>query len=205
MNLDKLKRAEANFLQHYPGGFNDPEMIAIGKKHNVGRMTELSQELLDENSFFNVGPVLDSLIKIVSRSSMVSMFEKPKFRDYINSLNTDTRRSLAAGFQQLLHGDQEQGFNQILEILVEGKIARWSLITICPLYYRPNAEVFVKPTTAKRVIEHLELKNLDYTPRPYWAFYAEFRAQILDMQQHVDPSLSPSNAAFTGFLMMSLG
>ena len=205
MNLDKLKRAEASFLQHYPGGFNDPEMIAIGKKHNVGRMTELSQELLDENSFSNVGSVLDSLIKIVGRSSMVSMFEKPKFRDYVNSLNTETRHTLAAGFQQFLHGDQEKGFNKVLEILVAGKLAKWSLMSICPLYYWPNDEVFVKPTTAKRVIEHLELDNLIYTPRPYWAFYTEFRAQILEMKQQVHPSLSPSNAAFTGFLMMSLG
>lgn len=205
MNIDKLKQAEANFLQHYPGGFNDPEMVAIGKKHNVNRLTELSHELLSKKSFSNVGPVLDSVIKIVSRSSMVSMFEKPKFRDYVNSLNTDTRQTLAAGFKLMLHGNQEKGFNQVLEVLSEGKLAKWSLISICPLYYHPDKEVFVKPTTAKRIIEHLELDNLVYKPRPSWEFYLEFRKQILEMKQLVDPSVAPGNAAFTGFLMMSLG
>tara|TARA_R110002072_G_scaffold1780_11_gene14895 strand:- start:32749 stop:33375 length:627 start_codon:yes stop_codon:yes gene_type:complete len=208
MNIDKLKQAEANFLQHYPGGFQDPEMVAIGKKHNVNRMTELSQEQLSKKSFANVGPVLESLTKIVGRSSMVSMFEKPKFRDYVNSLNTDTRHSLAAGFKSLLHGSsersREKGFNQVLDVLTEGKIGKWSLISICPLYVHPNREVFVKPTTAKRIIEHLELENLVYKPRPSWEFYSEFRRQVLEMKAQVDPSLAPSNAAFTGFLMMSL-
>tara|TARA_R110002110_G_scaffold414260_1_gene643864 strand:- start:984 stop:1598 length:615 start_codon:yes stop_codon:yes gene_type:complete len=204
MNLDKLKQAEANFLQYYPGGFADPELVAIGKKHNISRMTEISHDLLSKKAFANVGPVLDGLIKVTSRSSMVSMFEKPKYRDYVNSLNTDTRQQLALGYKALLHGNQEKGFNQILGILAEGKIAKWSLMTICPLYYRPEQEVFVKPTTAKRVIEALELENLIYKPRPSWEFYAEFRRQILDMKQKVHPSLAVNNAAFTGFLMMSL-
>ncbi|MDA7771345.1 hypothetical protein OAR36_07835 [Pseudomonadales bacterium] len=205
MNLKRLKQAEAEFLARYPGGFNHPDMITIGKKHNVGKMTEQAKELLSKKSFQKTGPVLDSLIKIVSRSSMVSMFEKPKFRDYVNGLDRDEREALAMGFQLLLHGKQQRGFDIIIDILARGKLAKWSLVTICPTYIKPLDEVFVKPTTAKNVIKYLELENLDYKPRPSWAFYEEFRRQILAMKEKVDPSISPSNAAFTGFLMMSLG
>lgn len=35
-------------------------------------------------------------------------------------------------------------------------------------------------------------------------FYEGYRDLILDMKSKVDPSLAPSNAAFSGFLMMSL-
>ena len=205
MNLKRLKQAEAEFLARYPGGFNHPDMITIGKKHNVGKMTEQAKELLSKKSFQKTGPVLDSLIKIVSRSSMVSMFEKPKFRDYVNGLDRDEREALAMGFHLLLHGKQQRGFDIIIDILARGKLAKWSLVTICPNYMKPLDEVFVKPTTAKNVIKYLELENLDYKPRPSWAFYEEFRRQILAMKEKVDPSISPSNAAFTGFLMMSLG
>ncbi|MCB1645371.1 MAG: hypothetical protein KDI36_07955 [Pseudomonadales bacterium] len=205
MNLEKLRQAEADFLSQYPGGFSHPDIQAIGKKHNVTRMTEQTQTLLSKDAFKQTGPVLDSLIKIVSRSSMVSLFEKPKFRDYINGLDRDEREALAMGFQLMLHGKQEKGFDMVLDILARGKIAKWSLMTITPLYMRPAQEVFVKPTTAKNVIRYLELENLEYKPRPSWAFYEEFRRQILDMKQRVDPSLSPSNAAFTGFLMMTIG
>ncbi len=205
MNLKRLKQAEAEFLARYPGGFNHPDMVTIGKKHNVAKMTEQAVELLSKKAFLRTGPVLDSLIKIVSRSSMVSMFEKPKFRDYVNGLDRDEREALAMGFQLLLHGKQQKGFEIIIDILARGKLAKWSLITICPNYMKPLDEVFVKPTTAKNVIKYLELENLDYKPRPTWAFYEEFRRQILEMREKVDPSISPSNAAFTGFLMMSLG
>ena len=205
MNLKRLKQAEAEFLARYPGGFNHPDMITIGKKHNVGKMTEQAKELLSKKSFQKTGPVLDSLIKIVSRSSMVSMFEKPKFRDYVNGLDRDEREALAMGFQLLLHGKQQRGFEIIIDILARGKLAKWSLVTSCPTYMKPLDEVFVKPTTAKNVIKYLELEDLDYKPRPSWAFYEEFRRQILAMKEKVDPSISPSNAAFTGFLMMSLG
>ena len=205
MNLKRLKQAEAEFLARYPGGFNHPDMVTIGKKHNVGKMTEQAKELLNKKAFQKTGPVLDSLIKIVSRSSMVSMFEKPKFRDYVNGLDRDEREALAMGFQLLLHGKQQRGFEIVIDILARGKLAKWSLITICPNYMKPLDEVFVKPTTEKNVIKYLELENLDYKPRPSWAFYEEFRRQILAMKEKVDPSISPSNAAFTGFLMMSLG
>lgn len=205
MNLKRLKQAEAEFLARYPGGFSHPDMVTIGKKHNVGKMTEQAKELLSKKAFQKTGPVLASLIKVVSRSSMVSMFEKPKFRDYVNGLDRDEREALAMGFQLLLHGKQQRGFEIVIDILARGKLAKWSLITICPNYMKPLDEVFVKPTTAKNVIKYLELENLEYKPRPSWAFYEEFRRQILAMKEKVDPSISPSNAAFTGFLMMSLG
>lgn len=203
MNLMKLREAESLFLLRYPGGFEHEEMQRIGKKHNVGKLADFAASALTEKKFRNQGQVLDDIVKIVSRSSMVSMFEKPKFRDYVNGMNRDDRTLLAAGFKRMLHGKQEQGFNDVLDILSEGKLAKWSLLTICLLYYRPHREVFVKPTTTKNVIRQFELDGLVYNPRPSWAFYAGYRDAIETMKSHVDPSLSPNNAAFTGFLMMS--
>jgi len=204
MNLEKLLLAEANFLQQYPGGFDHPDMIAIGKKHRVDKMSEFASVALAKNQFRDQGIVLDNLIKLVSRSSMVSMFEKPKFRDFVNALDLNDRKALAGGFKRMLHGKQESGFNQVLDLLVDGRVARWSLITICLVYFRPQTEVFVKPTTAKGIIRKLELQHLIYNPRPSWAFYEAFRDTINEMKTRVHPSLSPNNAAFTGFLMMSL-
>ena len=43
MNYDKLREAEANFLQVYPAGFADPAMQAIRKKHNVDKLVEFTQ------------------------------------------------------------------------------------------------------------------------------------------------------------------
>jgi hypothetical protein len=204
MNLAKLKLAEAFFLQQYPGGFSHPDMIAIGKKHPIDRMVELTSQQLAKDRFTHPAELLESVTRIVARSSMVSMFEKPKFRDYLKSLSIDDREVLTNAYKKLLHTRRrEVGFNEVLEILADGKLAKWSLMTILLLYRDPQREVFVKPTTTKKIIEQLELSHLEYRPRPSWAFYDAYRDTINDMKTKVDSSLSPNNAAFTGFLMMS--
>ncbi len=204
MNLRKLREAEALFLQRYPGGFQNEEMQkVVAKRHNVGKLSEFAATALAKKNFAKPGALLDDIVKIVSRSSMVSMFEKPKFRDYVNGLARGDREVLVAGYKRLLHGNQEKGFNDVLDVLSEGKLAKWSLMTIHLHHFRPQEEVFVKPTTTKNVIRQFELTDLEYRPRPSWAFYERYRAIIGEMKALLDPSLSPNNAAFTGFLMMS--
>ncbi len=204
MNLEKLRLAEAQFLEMYPGGFDHPEMVKVGKKHGIDRMTTFAAEVFARSQFRNTHTFLENLIKLVSRSSMVSMFEKPKFRDAVNGLDADQRSALVRGYRKLMHGNQEKGFNEILGILAPAKVAKWSLMTIGLVYFRPQTEVFVKPTTAKGIIQLLELDDLIYRPRPSWEFYMAYRSAIMDMKTEVSSSLSPNNAAFTGFLMMSL-
>lgn len=204
MNLEKLKQAEYWFLNRYPGGFLDPELAAIGKKHKMDKMIVLTQESFAKKNFRDSASIIENMIKIIGRSSMVSIFEKPKFRDFANSLEPKQKNALVAGLKEQLHGDEQKGFEKIVDLMKIGKIAKWSLISIIPVYFRPQEDVFVKPTTAKGVIAQFELDSLLYKPQPYWEFYSEFRSIINDMKTRVDPSLSVNSAAFTGFLMMSL-
>lgn len=134
---------------------------------------------------------------------MISMFEKPKFRDFIKSLPGGDIDRLSEAFYEQLYGNHQQGFETILDLLRTQKLAKWSLISILPNYVFPDEEVFVKPTTAKGVIAHFELEGVVYKPQPSWDFYENYKAQILEMKALVDPTLKPSNAAFCGFLMMS--
>ena len=205
MNVKRLKAAEALFLNQYPGGFQHPEMLAIGKKHKMDKLIELAGSEFSEDKFQDQDAIVQTMIKMITRSSMVSLYEKPKFRDFANNLNYQHRTILAQGMREQFYGNQEQGFNMVLDVLLTGKMAKWSLISICPVYHKPYEEVFVKPTTAKGVIQHFELETLQYKPQPSWEFYKEYRSIITEMKAQVDPSLSPNNAAFTGFLMISMG
>ncbi len=204
MNLEKLKAAEAQFLQLYPMGFDDPEMQKIGKKHKMPQMIEQCQTVFSEHEFNKPHIIVENMVKMISRSSMVSMFEKPKFRDFVKSLPGGDVDRLSEAFFEQLHGNQQQGFEQMLDLLRTQKLAKWSLVSILPNYVYPTREVFVKPTTAKGVIKHFELEDVTYKPQPTWAFYQKYKSQIMDMKQHVDPTLTSSNAAFSGFLMMSM-
>ena len=90
-------------------------------------------------------------------------------------------------------------------LLQEYKIAKWPVLTVIPIYYRPSEEAFIKPTTAKGVIEYFELTGLKYSARPTFEFYQAYREQILLMKQEVAELLRVDNAAFCGFLMNGHG
>jgi len=204
LDSKKLKLAEVDFLQRFPGGFAHPDMLAIGKKHNVTKMVAFAQQSFTKKASKDIDSYAENMIKVVSRSSMVSMFEKPKFRDFVERLSPSEKACLVKAMNQMLHGNQQVGFDAMVDLLHTEKLAKWSLISIIPAYYSPTSEVFVKPTTTKNVIKYFEIKDLIYKPRPSWDFYQRYRAIINAAKDKVDGSLSPSNAAFSGFLMMTM-
>ncbi len=204
MNIDKLKIAEKNFLNRYPGGFNNPEMLVIAKKHKPEKMKSLARESFSRENFNNPQLIIDNMIKVVSRSSMVSVFEKPKFRDYAKMISHDEKVVLSKGLYEFLYENEELGFEMMQDILKMGKLAKWTIMTICPVYFHPLKEVFIKPTTVKGVLRYFEIDDLVYKPTPSFDFYKRYRDIINKMKKNVDKSLYPDNAAFSGFLMVSM-
>jgi len=204
MNREKLREAEASFLQLYPLGFSDPAMQAIRKKHNVNKLVEFAQQNLTRANCNRSNFIAETLLKIVSRSSMVSRFEKPRFRDFLGALPSPEKKALAYAVEQRLFGRKQKGFEEILGMLIDHKIARWSVISAVPFYFSPRREVFVKPTTTKGILAALEVEHLHYHPTPSWEFYKGYQRLLADIKKQVSPSLSPTNAALSGFLMMSL-
>jgi len=205
MNLRKLKQAEEAFLQRYPGAFDNPEIVAMReKKHKSEKMIALAQESFSKANFKLPELIAHNMIKVVSRSSIISVFEKPRFRDFVNALPSEGKKRLSGGLRELLYGEEQAGFESILESLKSGKLAKWSLMTVCQTYFHPQRDVFIKPTTVKGVIEYFGLKNLQYQSTPSWAFYDAYRSAFYEMKSKVDQSLSPTNPAFSGFLWMSI-
>jgi hypothetical protein len=180
-------------------------MEKLAKKHQPEKMAALARASYAKARFDDPDEIVASMIRMVTRSSMVSVFEKPKFRDFAKSLDSTGKRKMALALREMLHGKEATGFEGFVAILKKRKLAKWPLVTVHLAYYRPKKEVFVKPTTTKGIISHFELEGLEYNATPTYAFYKKYRALINKMKKEVDPSLSPSNAAFCGFLMMVCG
>ncbi|RPJ26229.1 MAG: hypothetical protein EHM33_12335 [Chloroflexi bacterium] len=204
MNLSKLKQAEEAFLQRYPGGFDNPEIMSIRrKKHNVDKMIAFAQESFVKRNFKLPDQIVQNMVKIVSRSSVISVFEKTRFREFADALFPEEKKLLSRGLEELLQRNEQLGFETTLELLKPRKLAKWPLMTICQTYFHPRQDVLVKPTTVKGIIQYFELKDLQYKPTPSWDFYDAYRAILHEMKSKVDESLSPTNAAFSWFLLLS--
>jgi hypothetical protein len=202
VNIDKLKEAEAAFLLRFPGGFADPGLERVRKGHNVDRLARFARENVTEATLSRPRQFVEVAQTIVGRSSMVSRFEKPPFREFLQALDSNQQCQLAEAFRKRLFGRRKrEGFEEIVELFARYKLARWSLVSAIPFYVAPTREAFVKPTTAKRILRYLEIEDLHYAPRPDWPFYAGYRKLVLGIKDWVDPSLTPNNAATTGFLM----
>ncbi len=79
MNINKLKQAEKAFLSLYPKGFESEEIKEITKKHSLVKITDFAHESFTPEAMRKVNQTAENMIKLVSRSSIVSLFEKPRF------------------------------------------------------------------------------------------------------------------------------
>lgn len=204
MDYKRLKEAESRFLNLYPGGFENPLMVTIAKRHRVTQLSEYTREAFKPRNFRDTEAILESMIKIVSRSSMVSVFEKPTFKAFIENLTPKEKNKFTGALKKRLHGDKETGFNELLEILLSARLAKWSIISVWPAYFNLLGDAFIKPTTTKNIISQFGLSELTYQPLPTWDFYRDYLRALTAMRESVDITLAPSNPAFTGFLMMAM-
>lgn len=205
MNLEKLKAEEERFFISYPGGFNDPKMGSVSKKHNISRLVKLVKENLCEEAFSDPDTAIETISKIIRGSSLVSVFEKTAFRNMLNEMDPIEKAVLSEAFKQLLHGEQALGFELATSILDKYKNSKWPIITAVLYYSNPDIEFVVKPTTAKKVIEFFELKDLKYISKPSYEFYSKYRAAINMLKTKVGSELQVENGPFCGFLMFAVG
>ena len=205
MRIDKLHELQGDFFARYPEGFMDPEINKIRKKHNVDKVVDFAQEALSETQFGMPEFIIKSMTEVVTKSSMIFRFDKPKFRDGILALAPDEREALVDALFELLYGKEQKGFELILDQLVTLKLARWSLMSVLPFYFDPQKHWFIKPNTTKSILKYFEAdQQIVYKPRPSYTFYKEYSDFLTELRDESDPRLSPNNAAFTGFLMMTI-
>jgi len=204
MNIEKLKDIESEFLEVYPKGFEDSNFFPSMKKFSPQKHTQFAKEILAKEKFQNPSEVIDGFFKVIQKSMMVSLFDKLKLRDMIQTLNSYEKDMLSIELYELLYGNKKNGFEGLVEFLSEYKLAKWTIISVVPYTLHREKEYFIKPTTTKNIIKHFELKDLLYKPKPSYEFYENYTQALDHMKKNVDKSLRGDNGAFTGFLRVGI-
>ena len=203
MNLEKLKDIEAEFLFQYPSGFEDAKFFPTMKKFNPSKLEVFTKENLKKENFSNPNLVVDAFFKIIQKSVLVSLFEKPKVKDAIKNMSIYEKDMFCIALQDLLYGKSKNAFKDMVEILASKNLAKWSIVTLIPYYFTLSKEFFIKPTTTKNVLKYFEIKDLVYKPKPTFEFYDSYKKILNEMKKEVSKELTLDNAAFTGFLKMA--
>ena len=204
MDLEKLKDVETEFLLQYPSGFQDAKFFPTMKKFDPSKLEAFTKENLKKENFSNPNLVVDAFFQIIQKSVLVSLFDKLKFRDMKDSLTSYEKDMLSIELFELLHGNQKNGFEGLVEFLAQYSLAKWTIISVILYYNNRQKEYFIKPTTTKNVIKYFEIKELVYKPTPSFEFYDSYKKVLNEMKKNVDKSLHPDNAVFTGFLRIGM-
>lgn len=205
MNLQKLTNAEEYFLELYPDGFKDTGLLPIIKRHNTAKIGEQVREMFAKENFTQPDIICENFAKIVSKSTLISLFEKPKVRDMVKAMRMERRDMLSIGLYEMLYGDQKEGFETLVEVLSFYSLAKWSIVTLIPYYFYRDKEFFIKPTTTKNILSFFEIEGLVYKPKPSYEFYKAYKKVLEGMKVKTSQKIShDDNAAFTGFLMMAM-
>lgn len=205
MNLEKLKNAEEYFLELYPEGFKDVGLQPIIKRHNTAKIGELVRELFAKENFSQPELICENFAKIVSKSTLISLFEKPKVRDMVKSMRMERRDIFSIGLYEMLYGDKKEGFETLVDVLSSYGLAKWSIVTLIPYYFYRDKAFFIKPTTTKNILSFFEINDLKYHSKPTYEFYVSYKMILEKMKTAVGQKIShDDNAAFTGFLMIAM-
>ncbi len=204
MNLNRLKEIEAYFFETYPEGFDDIALLPIVKRHNTAKITAQTKDSFKADNFAQPQKIIENMATIIAKSSLISLFEKPLFKNETQAMNMAQKDTLSIGLYEFLYGRKAEGFELMVDVLAEKKLAKWTYVTAIGYYFYPDREYFVKPTTTKDIIRYLKLENLYYKPRPSYAFYANYQKALDECKTYVSPTLGSDNAKFTGFLRMGI-
>lgn len=198
----KLKREAQQFLVRYPEGFESEALKKLSSKHKMPQLIALAQSTLSDATVKVPESALKAAKDLIAKSTMVSLFEKPKFRDAVNSFSHEEAQRFTLGLRELLYGDEGFGFELLVGVLAPYGIAKWPIITAFRCYVFPNTDLLIKPTTVKNAIAFFEWRDLAYTTRPNYEFYHQYRQRVIESASQVSPLLSPTLAHFSGFMMM---
>ncbi|WP_417327240.1 hypothetical protein [Halarcobacter sp.] len=204
MNIEKLKDLEAEFFEEYPKAFEDERLLKLMKKFNPSKLEELSNQYFHKDNFSQPEIVCENFIKIVSKSVVVSFYDKMKLKDAIKDMGMYQKDMFSIALYDLLHGNEKDGYDSFVEILSEYSLAKWTLVSLVPYYMNRKKEYFIKPTTAKNIINYLELKDLKYKPKPSFEFYKGFKKALDEIKKNVPKNLSEENICLTAFLRVAI-
>ncbi len=150
----------------------------------MDKLADFAHTHLTEAALSRPQRFVDTLLTIVSRSSMVSRFEKPPFREFLDGLDSKDKRRLTEAFGKRLFGRKKrEGFAEIVDLLARYKLARWSLVSaICTSISHPRRRLSSNLRRPERSLPFSTSRSFNTTPRPSWAFYVGYRNLILDIE-----------------------
>ncbi len=184
--------ADFAFLERFPNGVLDEEWVNLGKKHNGMKLVAQLNEELSKKRFKELlknkdyDSICKSALKLLRRASVVSVFEKVAFSNYLE--HEEIKKDFAQSLYKYMHEFNKENFESFILLLARyrseknSNCAKWTVATFFVAYLDPNEFVFIKPTTTKAIAKALDV-DIEYSSYPTFETYEKVLAMIKDFRQ----------------------
>ncbi len=185
-NIDRV------FLDMFPDGLEDTAWNELGKKHNPNKIFKMFENELSKDNLKHLidikkyGEVLDISLAAIKKSSVVSVFEKVAFQNFVKYVD---RKEFAEKFYNFLYNYNDKSFEEFVTVLISCKKyknanpAKWPVISFFKAYQNPEEFVIVKPNTVKAVAKFLDF-DIEYKPLPNTNTYKNVLNMVKEYQQN---------------------
>ncbi|WP_423364389.1 hypothetical protein [Mycoplasma sp. P36-A1] len=207
--MDKhFKAIDSLFLNKYPQGIDDKQFYSDNKRLLVSKkiiklVNEFNLEDLKINDRTMQQKNINFIIRIVSMTSAVSVFEKVALKNYLSDKRTWDE--FLSSLYNFITNNNEENFNYFVHILSLKKLeknsnpAKWPVITFLLRIFNADTEIFIKPTTIKKMLYLIE-SDVKYVSTPNYQTYIEIKKIILDYKKQSKVVKDANNIIVQGII-----
>jgi hypothetical protein len=185
-------RARRRFLSFYPGGFADPDYVALERRNKARAHQKWREELSRERmrALLRAGEfvlVADTALRIEGAAKLLFSFEKMALRDATRQ--RAGARIFATGLAQLLYDNAPAParFAAWIEAVrrlpqIQSRVLTWPVLTVFPFLADPTRHLYVKPTVTMTAAARWGFP-FRYSSAPQYATYRsalDFAARIAE-------------------------
>jgi hypothetical protein len=134
--------ARKRFLSFFPQGFKGADYIGHERAYKLDAKNKLDQAVPLEKALTGSG-FGESVLSIYRATNLLFSIEKTRLQDLLRGRDADDFVRAAAMFAS---GDRVQGLREMKAILKRTDNAKWTVVTYLPFLWRPDTNVFLKPT-----------------------------------------------------------
>jgi hypothetical protein len=192
--MQRYKDIDKYFMKAFPKGLDDPNWLDLSKKHaSYKKVIDIFKNELSEENFNeyllreSYKPLIDATLSVINKSTMVNLFEKIAFRNFVDS-NANPKDFLEALYNTLYVDYKTHMAALVKELgkfksLKNANAAKWGIVTCFLIHAEPNLHVIVKPTTTKAIALFLNT-DIAYSATPNIESYEKIKNMILDFKKN---------------------
>lgn len=143
--------AMLRFNKLFPEGFKSAPYLDAERNYKLAAKNVLAERLPLDEVFDRTGMGEDALA-VFRKTNLLSPFEKTRVQELLRGPASD---DFVRGAAMFANGDVEGGISKMHRSAEAYDVAKWTVLTYLPFFWKPDEHMFLKPEVTKDCSERV--------------------------------------------------